>query len=146
MATAAQGRTPTHLWIIGILALLWNGYACYDYLMTVTANADYLSKLPPDMVAYMNGLPAWTTAAWALGVWGGLIGSVLLLIRSRYAVWAFAVSLIGAIFGLGYQMFMTTRPAMMTAGAAAAIPWVIILICAFLVWYSWTEERKGVLR
>ena len=110
MATTAEARTPVHLWIIGGLALLWSALGCFDYLMTVTANQTYLGKMPPDTIAYMNSLPKWLTAMWALGVWGGLAGSLLLLMRSRYAVWAFALSLIGAIVGLGYQMFMTQQP------------------------------------
>ena len=146
MATSAEGRAPAHLWIVGILALLWNGYACFEYLMTTTANEAYLSKIPADQLAYMDSLPAWMTGLWALGVWGGLIGSILMLLRSRFAVWAFGLSFIGAVVGLGYQMFMTERPASMTGGAMAIIPWVIILICAFLLWYSWSEEKKGVLR
>lgn len=147
MATIAEGRnTPVHLWIVGILALLWNAFGCYDYLMTETANQAYLSQYPADALAYMNGLPKWTTAMWALGVWGGLAGSLLLLMRLRYAVWAFALSFIGAVVGLGYQMFMTQMPASMKTGAMAAIPWGIIAICAFLLWYSWSMEKKGVLR
>jgi len=147
MATNAAGRaTPTHLWIVGILALLWNGFGCYDYLMSVTASQAYLSKLPADAVAYQQALPAFVTALWALGVWGGLAGALLLLMRSRYAVWAFALSLIGAIGGLGYQMFMTVRPSSMTAGAAVIIPWVIIAIAAFELWYGRSMASKGALR
>jgi hypothetical protein len=146
MATTAEGRgAPIHLWIVGILALLWSAFGCYDYWMTETANAAYLSKMPADMISYMNGLPKWTIGMWALGVWGGLLGSILLLARSRFALWAFALSFIGAVFGLGYQMFMTKQPASMTAGGMAVIPWVIILICAFLLWYSWNAEKKGII-
>jgi hypothetical protein len=147
MATTAEVRgTPAHLWIVGILALLWNAFGCYDYLMTVTANADYLSKMTPDQTAYMNSLPSWLTAFWALGVWGGLVGSILLLMRNRYSVWAYALSLIGAAVGMGYQMFVVKMPESMTAGAMAIMPWVIIIVAAFLLWYSWSEQKKDVLR
>ena len=146
MATTAEGRTPAHLWIIGVLALLWSAGGCFDYWMTETANQTYLGKMPADTVAYINSLPKWLTAFWALGVWGGLAGSILLLMRNRYAVWAYGLSLIGAIVGLGYQMFMTQQPASMKTGAMAVMPWVIIVLCAFLFWYAWTMEKKGVLR
>ena len=146
MATTAEGRTPTHLWIIGILAILWSAMGCFDYLMTQMANQTYLGKMPAGTIAYMDSLPKWTTAMWALGVWGGLAGSILLLMRNRYAVWAYGLSLIGAIVGLGYQTFMTQQPASMTTGAMAVMPWVIIALCAFLFWYAWTMEKKGVLR
>jgi len=146
MATTARRTTPAHLWIVGFLALLWNAFGCYDYLMTQTANATYLGKIPPDQLAYMNTLPSWLTAFWALGVWGGLVGSVAMLMRSRYSVWAFALSLIGAVVGMGYQMFVQKMPASMTQGAMAIMPWVIIVVAAFLLWYSRNEEKKGVLR
>ena len=146
MATTAEGRAPAHLWIVGLLALLWSAFGCYDYLMTETANQAYLSQFPPDMITYMDSLPAWTTATWALGVWGGLAGSILLLMRNRYAVWAYGLSFIGAVVGLGYQMFMTTMPESMQGGFMAYMPWLIIAICAFLLWYSWSQEKNGVLR
>lgn len=146
MAATAEGRTPVHLWIVGILALLWNAFGCYDYLMTETANAAYLASYTADQLAYFNSLPAWLTAFWALGVWGGLVGSILLLMRSRYSVWAYGLSFIGAVVCMGYQMFATAMPASMTQGAMAIMPWVIIIVAAFLLWYSWSEEKKGVLK
>jgi hypothetical protein len=146
MQHAVSARTPVHVWIVGILATLWNGYACYEYLMTNLKNAAFLENVPADQIAYMNGLPAWLTAFWALGVWGGLAGGLLLLIRSRHAVLAFALSLIGAVVGLGYQMFMTVRPASMTAGMMGLLPWVIIVVCLALFMYARAQAAKGVLR
>jgi hypothetical protein len=146
MATSAETRAPAHLWIVGVLALLWNGFGCFDYLMTNLKNKTYLSQLTADQLAYMNSLPAWLTGVWAVGVWGGLAGSILLLMRSRHASWVFGLSWIGAIVGMGYQMFMTSMPASMKEGAMGIMPWVIIAVAAFLLWYSWNAEKKGVLR
>jgi len=114
--------------------------------MTVTANETYLGKMPADTVAYLSALPKWLTAMWAIGVWGGLAGALLLLARSRYSVLAFGLSLVGALIGMGYQMFMTQRPASMTAGIMAAMPFVIILICVLLLWYATGAQKKGLLR
>jgi hypothetical protein len=145
MATTAPARVPVHLWIVGVLALLWNGFGCFDYLLTNLKNETYLRQFTADQLAYMDSLPAWLTAFWAIGVWGGLAGSILLLMRSRHTVLVFGLSLVGAIIGLGYQMFMTKMPASMKEGAMGIMPWVIILIAAFLFWYSWNSEKKGVL-
>jgi hypothetical protein len=79
-------------------------------------------------------------------VWGGLAGSILLLMRSRYSVTLFALSFIGAVVGLGYQAFLTTMPLSMRAGLMGIMPWVIVIIAGFLLWYSWTEKDKGDLR
>jgi hypothetical protein len=146
MATIAARQTPVHLWIVGILALLWNGYGSYGYLMTMTGNPAFMATMPAEQLAYMETLPGWLSAFWALGVWGGLIGAILLLIKSRYSVWAFGLSLVGAVVGLSYQVFLTDRPAIMTEGAMAIFPWGIVLFAAFLFYYSRRMERKNVLR
>lgn len=146
MQQAVSARTPVHVWVVGLVATLWNGYASYEYLMTNLKNQTFLSHIPADQLAYMNALPSWLTAFWAVGVWGGLAGGILLLMRSRYSVLAFGLSLIGAIVGLGYQMFLTARPASMTQGAMAVIPWVIIAVCLALFLYARAMAAKGVLR
>ena len=151
MATSADRTTPAHLWVVSILALLWNAFGCYDYLMTRARDADYIASMMPGtdpnaVFAYIDSFPVWAQAGWALGVWGGLAGAVLLLIRSRYAVWAFALSLIGAVLGLGYQIANPGGPAGMHEGAGAVMPYVIIAVAVFLLWYSWSMEKKAVLR
>ena len=62
MATNAERRTPVHLWIVGILALLWNGIGCYDYLMTRMRNTDYFESMMPGtdpnaILAYIDSFP-----------------------------------------------------------------------------------------
>jgi len=146
MQQAVSARTPAHLWIVGILATLWNAYGCYQYLMTNMKNQAFLAQIPADQLTYMDGVPGWLTAFWAVGVWAGLAGSILLLMRSRYSVWAFALSFVGAAVGLGYQLFMTRMPASMKAGAMGFIPWGIIAFAAFLLWYASNAEKKSVLR
>jgi len=145
MATAAQTRTPAHLWIVGLLSLLWNCFGCVDYTMTNLKNATWMAQMTPDQIAFMDSLPKWLTGFWAIGVWGGLAGAVLLLMRNRYSVWAYGLSLIGAVVGLGYQMFVATMPASMKAGAMGLFPWVIIIVAALQFWYASSAQKKGVL-
>lgn len=147
MATAARAQgAPAHLWIVAILATLWNAFGCYDYLMTVTRNQDYLANFPAGVLAYYDSLPTWLTAFWAVGVWGGLLGSVLLLMRSRRSVLAFTLSLIGAVVGIGYQLVIQPMPSNLTQGVMGMMPYIAIAVAAFLLWYSWDEDKRGVLR
>jgi hypothetical protein len=77
----------------------------------------------------------------------GLIGSVLLLMSHRWAVPALGLSLLGAIVGLGYQIFLAPpAPAPMNEGAGALMPWVIIAIAAVLYYYAHRQRANGVLR
>ena len=80
-------------------------------------------------------------------MWGGLLGAILLLIRSRYAVLAFAVSLVGVVLGIGWQLAAAPPiPGATQSGMTKIIPFVVIVIGLFLLWYSWNAEKKGVLR
>jgi hypothetical protein len=144
-------RTPVHLWIVGILSLLWNAMGCFDYVMTRMRNTDYLSSAMPNvdpnaMLAWIDGFPIYAQIGWALGVWGGLLGSVLLLVRSRYAVWAYGISLLGAVVGLGYQIAAAPPLAGADDAMSKAMPYVIILVALGLFLYARAMEKKAVLR
>lgn len=143
-------KTPVHLWVIGLLSLMWNGFGAYDYFMTRTRNMDYLSSMPgltaEQILAYVDGFPLWAQAAWGFGVWGALLGSILLLMRSRWAVPAFAISLAGAIVSFAYQYAGPPAPAPMNEGATAIMPIVIISVAALLCFYAYRQRSGGVLR
>lgn len=153
MEQAMARSTPVHLWIVGALATLWNAFGAYDYLMTRARNTDYFAGMMPGVdpdavLAWIDGFPIWAHFGWGLGVWGGLLGSLLLLARSRYAVHAFAASLIGAVVSLGYQMI--AAPAMPGAeqlGAMTSVmPLMIIAAAAALLYYAMRQRANGVLR
>ena len=152
MDEMARPATPAHLWIVGGLGTLWNAFGAYDYLMTRMRNLDYFRSMAPDvdpeaMLAWVDGFPMYAQFGWGLGVWGGLLGSILLLVRNRHAVWVLALSLIGAILGLGYHIALAPpAPGGMDEGAMAFMPWVIIAIALGLFLYARAMRAKGVLR
>ena len=145
-------KTPMHLWIVGLLALLWNGFGCYDYLMTRMRNLDYFTSMAPQvdpnaMLAWVDGFPLYAQFGWGLGVWMGLLGSLLLLMRNRWAVPLLALSLLGAVLGLGYQIFLAPPPPPpMDSGAMAVMPWVVIGVAAVLYYYAHRQKLAGVLK
>jgi len=146
MQEAVQERTPAHVWIVGVLATLWNAFGAFDYVMTQTNNEAYLSQFSAEERAFFESFPGWMEAFWALGVWGALIGSLLLLVRSRYAVHAFGISLVGIVVGMGYQYLAMEAPESLTTGAMAFIPWVILVVGIALFVYARNQVARGVLR
>lgn len=150
MATTAQGRTPAHLWIVAIVATLWSAFGCYDYTMTRMRDTDYIAKAMPGVdpavaLAWVDSMPFYAQIGWGLGVWFGLLGSLLLLLRSRWAVWSFGVSLVGAILSLGYQIALAPPLPGADSPVMKLMPYVIILICVALFLYARAMEKKGVL-
>ena len=138
-------KVPTHLWAIGTMATLWNGYGVYDYLMTQTGNRDHLAKLTDAHRAYLESFPTWMDAAWAFGVWGGLLGSLLLLARSRHSVPAYALSLIGLAAATVNQFILSSPPLEMDA-TMLAMQVAIWAVAIGLFLYARSMRAKGVLR
>lgn len=139
-------KTPWHLWVVGLLALAWNGFAGFDFFMTLTKGAEYLQDyFTPEQVAYFTSMPAWTKVPYAAAVWGGVIASVLLLLRSRWAFHVFALSLLGVIVCVIYAYGMDDWAAL--GGTKGMVMWgVITAIALFLVWYARMMSKRGVLR
>lgn len=151
MQEAVSARTPVHLWIVAILSLLWSCFGAYDYVMTRMHNLDYLKSSMPGVdpqvaLDWIDGMPLFAQFGWGLGVWSGLLGSLLLLMRSRFAVWAFAASMLGIVLGIGYQL-VAAPPLPGASGAMyQMMPYVIIVVGVALLAYSQAMARKGVLR
>ncbi len=141
-------RTPVHLWIVGIVALLWNMIGVTDYVMMRTRNADYFRAVMPDLnladaLGYMDSMSLLASAGWALGVWGALIGTLLLLARSRHAVVAYLVSLVGAVIAFAFQFTGPTPPPGMDD---PVVPVVVTVIAIALLLYARWMRSRGVLR
>jgi hypothetical protein len=136
--------TPWHLWAVGVVGLLWNGYGGYDYVMTQTNNAAYLAQFTADQRAYFDSFPIWMEVIWAVGVWGAVLGSVLLLLRSKWAFHAFLASLIAFAVSVVYGQMSGGSAVMGTTGVVFSA--AIFLLGLGFVTYSRMMTRKGVLR
>lgn len=139
-------KTPAHLWIIGVIALLWNAGGAYDYVMTQTQNATYLEMLTAAQKAFLDAGPVWFEAAWAVGVWFSVIGSLLLLLRSRFAGSAFGLSFAGLIVSSIYSFILGDRSELEMSMAQLGFT-VAIFVVLLLLWiYARAMTRRGVLR
>jgi hypothetical protein len=139
-------RTPVHLWIVAVLATLWNAFGGYDYVMTQSGNEAYMAMFTAEQRVYLESFPTWVDAAWAFGVWGGVLGSLLLLARSRHAELAFAASLLGLLVSSVYQYALTDMPAGMMTPGMIALTVAIWAVAIFLFLYARNLRAKGVLR
>ena len=74
-------KTPWHLWLVGVLSLLWNGFGAFDFIQTTTRGEAYMREMGfgPEMIAYYNAMPSWMYGPWTHGVRGAVSGSNLLL-------------------------------------------------------------------
>ncbi|MEM8536702.1 MAG: hypothetical protein AAGF56_02455 [Pseudomonadota bacterium] len=142
-----MAKAPVHLWIIGVLSLFWNAGGAADHIMTVTDNAAYLAQQPAARLSLLAEAPGWFSITWAVGVWFSIIGSALLLLRSRFAGSAFALSLLGLIGSSVYTYGIAGGGSMVAAAGVGAIVFsvAIPLILVGLWVYARAMTRRGVL-
>lgn len=140
-------KTPWHLWVVGIVSLLWNSIGAADYTFTSLRSEAWLEAMqyPPEGIAYLDAFPAWAHGGWALGTIGAFIGSLLLLFRSRHAVTAFIISLIGIAVTTIYEAGAEMPPELADI-QPAWFPFLLWGIAILLLIYSVRMKSKGVLR
>ena len=137
--------TPRHLWVVGVLALLWNAMGANDYVMTQTKNEGYLSQIPAEMLAFVDAMPMWAVTTWATAIWFSVIGTVLLLARRRHAVWVFLVSLIAMVLTTIHTYFISNGMEIMGDAFSLALNTAIFLVAVGLYLYARAMQQKGIL-
>jgi len=140
----SKTKTPIHLWIVAILAVLWNAVGAFDYVATQYRIESYMGQFTPEQLEYFYGFPVWMDAAWAIAIWASVLGSLSLLLRKAWAVWLFGISILGLATSSVYSFILSDGMAVMGSEGATftAVIWVIAL---FLYFYAKAMAARRVL-
>lgn len=138
-------KTPMHLWIVGLISLLWNAMGAFDYSATELRLEFYMGQFTQEQLDYFYAFPSWVIAAWAIAVWGSLFGSIGLLLRKRWAVGLFGLAIFGLAITTLYNAVLSNGFELMGDGAAifTAVIWVVAV---FLLLYASRMSARKVLR
>lgn len=142
----SPAKAPWHLWVIGIVGTLWSAMGAMDYVMTKLQVESYMAAFTPEQLEFFYGFPMWVNAAWAIAVWGGVIGCIILLLRKSVAVEVLLVSLIAMVitaihnYGLsnGLEVIGDTFSLVFTA--------IIFVASLGLYLYAKAMRARGVLK
>ncbi|WP_299048935.1 hypothetical protein [uncultured Polaribacter sp.] len=138
-------KTTTSFWVISVIALLWNLMGVGAYLGQALMTDEMKKMIPEDQLTILENTPIWATAAFAIAVWFGVLGAVLLLFRKKIAKMVFLISLLGVLVQLIYNIFMTN--AIEAFGVSSIIqPLLTVSISVFLVWFANNNIEKGILK
>lgn len=142
--TKTPGR-PWHLWLIGIIGGLWSSIGVISFMLTQMNVEAVMSRFPPQQREYFESFPLWAVAFWAIGVFGGVIGCLLLLLKNRLAFEVLLASAIGAIVSNLGGLFLLGGMEVMRDTGGLGFTAVPIIFGAFLAYYARAMRRNGVL-
>jgi len=132
------GGVHWSFWAIGAVALIWNVMGVINYF--VQMNPDVLAAYRESERAIIEGRPAWATAAFAIAVFGGALGCLLLLLRKSAAYYLFIASLLGVIVTMTHTLGVGIDFGL---GEILGIILMPLVVAVFLIWYSKQAESKG---
>ncbi|MBT6145264.1 MAG: hypothetical protein HOH74_07545 [Gemmatimonadetes bacterium] len=133
-------RVHWSFWAVGAVTLIWNLMGVLNYL--AQTSAEVVAAMPETHRAIIEGRPGWATSGFAIGVFGGTLGCVLLLLRKPAAFYLFVVSLLGVIVTMIHTVTIVSEVeySSFETGMMTVMP---IVGAVFLVWYSKKAESKG---
>ena len=134
-------RIHWSFWIIGVIALIWNVMGVINYI--VQMNSDVVAAMSETHRAIIETRPAWATGGFAIAVFGGALGSLLLLLRKSVAIYLFIVSLAGVIVTMIHTIGVAGSKIDFGLFDISMMILIPLLVAAFLIWYSKKTESKG---
>lgn len=143
---ALKTTTPWWFWVVSGLLLLWNLSGVMNYLSSVTATTESLAAqdFTPEQIEFLLAMPAYYAAVFALAVWGGVLGALLLLLRKKLAVPVLMFSTLMVI--ISFVMDAIGGTFTMLGGAYIAIMIVVLIISLFAVWFARSMRARGIVR
>jgi hypothetical protein len=138
----AAPRSPWHLWVVGILSLLWNIGGAWTYISAQSGD-------PMDMdaaeIAYFAAQAPWFVALVDVAVVAPLLAAVVMLLRSRWAVHLYALSIAAIAVTAAYDIAQGTALLLHDQGWLVLECVTVCLAIAQLL-YAWAMRGRGVLR
>jgi hypothetical protein len=144
MMSQNSNKPATFFWVIGVLALIWNALGVIAYLGQKLMTDEMKVMIPADQLEIIEKTPAWATAAFAVAVWFGLLGCIVLLMQKKIATTLFIISIIGVLTQLVYNLFLTN--AIEVFGNQSLLqPLITVSVSIYLIWHAKKCADEGIL-
>ena len=133
--TNSTKRPPIWFWIVSVIALIWNGLGVHGYLSRAYNTSAYTDAYTSEQLEVMNNLPAWYTGLFAIAVFAGALGSLMIILRKKTAKFLFIMSFFAATAQMTYFLFLADlKDVDFSVNKITA--YIIIIFAAFLVWFT----------
>lgn len=140
--TGTDSKAPWHLWTVAVLTLLWNGSGAYTILM---AQQGLLPDVSTDEAAYYAAQSLWFVMVTDIALFTPIAAAIALCMRSKVAVWLFALSLTAICITNVYDLVAGSSRALANTGALI-VTCIIVVLAVLQLIYARVQRARGVLR
>ena len=134
----SAGTVHWSFWAIIIFMLIWNVMGCINFF--VQMNPEMVASYRENEQAIIAGRPIWATVAFAIAVFGGALGCLLLLAKKSIAFYFFIASLLGVVVTMVHTLSIGIE---FGIGEVIGIIIAPLMVAVFLIWYSKYVQNKG---
>ena len=136
---------PMSFRVVAVLAVLWNLFGLFSFHYHFTATPEAIAGWPEAQQRIFEAMPRWIFVPFAIATVGGVLGSLGLLLRRRWAEPVLLLSLLGIVVQFAAQ-YATTPAWALTGAGGVLLPLVIAAVGSFLWWYARKAAARGWLR
>lgn len=139
-------KTPWHLWVVGIMMLLWNSIGAADFTMTHLYPDLWLEQYTVAQKEYFLNFPIWLNIAWACGVWGGFFAALMILLKNKLALTLYFISLGGLLISNIFHLFRAQSIDLVGGVGGIIFTGLLVMLALLQIWYCKYMIAKSVLQ
>lgn len=130
-------------WLIAVFGLLWNVGGIINYMMQM--KPDFVASMPETHQTIINGRPTWATGGFAVGVFGGTIGCLLLMLKKPLAGLVLMISLVGIFVTMIHTLNALVASGEVSVGVILQMVILPILVANLLFGLTFYAIKKNWL-
>lgn len=134
-------RVHWSFWLIAIVTLVWNAMGVMNYLLQTSGELP--ASMPDSHRAIIEDRPSWATGGFAIAVFAGVLGSVLLLLKKSASIWFFMLSLAGVIITLIHTYNVVSATEGFTGMELTLIMLMPVVVPLFLIWFANSAKNRN---
>lgn len=140
--TTPHSNPPKWYWIASVVALIWMVFGVLAWVADWMMDEATLAQMSAAQQQLYTNRPQWLFVVYAIAIFTGLLGAIGLLMRKRWSVMAFGVSLGAIIIQFGYTL--TAMDAINLLGPATALPFPIAIFTIGALLLALAIKAKNV--
>ncbi|NVK54226.1 MAG: hypothetical protein HWE26_01315 [Alteromonadaceae bacterium] len=137
-------KMTTGMKIFAWIMVLWNAIGVAAFFSQVMMTPETIATLPEEQQAIYRDIPVWSYAAYAVAVFGGLLGCVMLALGKKLAFPLLVMSLAGVLVQQYHNFVVVDAIGIMGPGIVI-MPAIVTSIALFLVLFSQRGVKAGWL-